>query len=206
METNNATEVTIYYSNGEVFLSTNGHIAGLQINYECTGNISLNGPPTWLFESNQNKIIMVSLDKTNIEDGAMIIQYNGDIKIKSAMISTWDLKSFSIQHHIHYNKSNFPNGAIYSVTDSINNAGGLTTIANSSKKIKNSKDSTYIQNLNLKNIKTGNLKEVEKKALEELGYNIDGVVIKRKTLNKKQINKIKTQLIKATAKVSSGGY
>ena len=44
ISTNIANTVSLQYANGEVMFISDGDIAGLQIKYECTGNIHINVP------------------------------------------------------------------------------------------------------------------------------------------------------------------
>ena len=185
-----ASAVSLEYSNGKVMYISDGDIAGLQIKYECTGNIHINAPENWLYHSNNNTIVMVSIEgKGNLEDGSSIIEYNGDFILKSARVVTWDNKSWVIKPHQSLNYDLYPKGTIYKVTDDISNNAGLTTIASSSKKINENTDSTFKDRLVKENIKNSNLAEIKTKAEEELGYNVGGAVI-RDVIAKKPKKKI----------------
>ena len=194
METrNHATKASIIFNNGIVTFSNNGDIAGIEIDYQCSGDINIIAPDGWLYSSSENKIIMVSIDGGgNIEDGQTIIEYTETIEIKRAVIALWNNKSFTITRKFITDDSEYKKGAIYTTTDQINNLGGKNTIESNPKKISETIDSTESINISLKTKNTSNLKEIEDKYKEELNYNIDGVVNRRRVAkNKKSTKNVK---------------
>tara|TARA_R100001443_G_scaffold111241_1_gene123888 strand:+ start:7065 stop:7745 length:681 start_codon:yes stop_codon:yes gene_type:complete len=183
---NHANKVSLQYSNGEVIIFNDGDIAGIQIQYECTGKINLNPPDNWLYSSNDNIIIMASINGDgNIDDGSVIFNYDGDLNIIQATIATWDKKAFTIKPHTTTDDSNFIKGTIYQTTDKISNAGGVTTIANSNKKISETTNDTFIKKITIEEVKLDNTEEIRQKFLEESGFNVDGYVGKRKVRRQK---------------------
>lgn len=203
---NLASSVSLEYSNGKVMYVSNGDIAGLQIEYECTGDIHINAPENWLYDSNNKTIIMLSIQgKGNLENGSFIIEYNGDLKIKSARIVTWDYSSWVIKPHFNLNLDLYPKGTIYKVTDDISNNGGSNTIAASLKKIEEHTDSTFKDRLKIKKIKNSNLQEIKKKAEEELGYNVGGAVSRDVIRKKTTKSSFKQQAVKSS-KITGGSY
>tara|TARA_Y100000004_G_scaffold169273_1_gene203384 strand:+ start:713 stop:1345 length:633 start_codon:yes stop_codon:yes gene_type:complete len=208
ISTNIANTVSLQYANGEVMYISDGDIAGLQIKYECTGNIHINVPDSWLYHSNSNTIIMASLEgKGNIIDGSTIIEYNGDMKITSARIVTWDYKSWSIKPHNKIDNTLYPLGSIVKTTDQISNQGGLGTIASANKKFYEYNNVTFKQRLEKENIKNSNFEDIKKKAEEELAANVGGVVVRDLKIKTKPTKTVSAQLAQpAKGKGGGGGY
>lgn len=205
--TNVANTVSLQYSNGEVMFISDGDIAGLQIQYVCTGNIHINVPDSWLYHSNNNTIIMASLEgKGNIIDGSTIIEYNGDMNIKSARVVTWDQKSWVIKPHNKLSNTLYPTGAIVKTTDKLSNQGGLGTIASSNKKINEHNTITYKEKLEKTQIKNSNLAEIQKKAEEELGANVGGAVVRDLKIKTKPTKTVSAQLAQPAKGKGGGGY
>ena len=188
-----------------MFIS-DGDIAGLQIKYECTGNIHINVPDSWLYHSNSNTIIMASLEgKGNIIDGSTIIEYNGDMKIISARVVTWDYKSWAIKPHNKIDNTLYPLGSIVKTTDQISNQGGIGTIASANKKFNEYNNVTFKQRLEKENIKNSNFEDIKKKAEEEFGANVGGAVIREaKKIKKAPSSNLFAEL--AITKNKEGGY
>ena len=206
ISTNIANTVSLQYANGEVMFISDGDIAGLQIKYECTGNIHINVPDSWLYHSNSNTIIMASLEgKGNIIDGSTIIEYNGDMKIISARVVTWDYKSWAIKPHNKIDNTLYPLGSLVKTTDQISNQGGIGTIASANKKFNEYNNVTFKQRLEKENIKNSNFEDIKKKAEEEFGANVGGAVIREaKKIKKAPSSNLGAEL--AITKNKEGGY
>jgi uncharacterized protein (TIGR02145 family) len=78
------TEVTLIQEHHSLKFSKTGSIAGIRIEYEGEFESSLEG---WMIEKNENTILMISLDGSDIET----LYYSGDLKINSCSVVDWEL-------------------------------------------------------------------------------------------------------------------
>jgi uncharacterized protein (TIGR02145 family) len=83
-------EVTLTQENNSLKFSKTGSIAGIQIEYEGEFESSLEG---WMIEKNENTILMVSMDGSDIEK----LYYFGDLKIKSCSVVDWELNKLQAE-------------------------------------------------------------------------------------------------------------
>jgi hypothetical protein len=84
------TDVTIIQEHHSLKFSKSGSIAGIQIEYEGDFESSLEG---WMIEKNENTIIMVSLDGSDLDK----LHYSGDLKIESCSVVDWELNKIQAE-------------------------------------------------------------------------------------------------------------
>ncbi len=84
-----AIDTDIYFGSGEVNYTSNGDIAGIQLNvsgnFIITSNNLANG---WRIDYSQNKILIYSLDGSRLVNNTLF-NYDGDLSIQSSIISDW---------------------------------------------------------------------------------------------------------------------
>jgi hypothetical protein len=83
-------EVTLIQENNSLKFSKTGSIAGIQIEYEGDFESSIEG---WMIEKNENTIIMVSIDGSDINK----LHYSGDLKIISCSVVDWELNKIQAE-------------------------------------------------------------------------------------------------------------
>lgn len=195
--------VILAYADGEVYLESSQQILGLEIHYKCNGSLAFDLPEGWLYDSNDNKIIAVSLNKSTIENGKPFIGYSKKLEIGEATFVFDDLTKQTIRHTAKvFAGQESERGYIHSPTDQVKSSFGKTKIADvgsttiADYKITANKDDSKLK---FKNKNKTNADTI----LESFANNFE-----RMEQNKDELKKyIRTKKFFANRKVrSQGGY
>ena len=92
MDLTSLTQAILIQHHNTLSFSKTGVIAGVEIEYY--GDINFVSPPDgWLIEKNENTILMVSLDGSDINK----LHYSGDLKITSCTVVDWELNKIQAE-------------------------------------------------------------------------------------------------------------
>ena len=97
------------YGKGNVYLETNGEVAGIEISYRGAFKGVNTLGDGWTIKAGRNKIIIYSLAKTQIKE--LLFRYIGELKIVRAKYATWNNESYNAKIvNLNRNDWNISNG------------------------------------------------------------------------------------------------